>query len=223
MNRLRIAIQRKGRLAGQSRDLLASVGIVGQAGPDELIVTTPFGVDLLLVRDDDIPGLLAGGFADAGILGANVLLEQGLDPRCPDLGALNTLAELGWGECTLRIAVPNDMPYAGPADLAGLRIATTYPALTRQWLDAQGVQAEILELTGSVEIAPALGQAEVVCDLVSTGRTLAANGLRPVDVVLESQAVLVSRVPVRASVAARLSALTATIVAASADAEAVPA
>lgn len=215
MNRLRIAIQRKGRLAGRSRGLLAEVGIAGQAGPDELIVTTNAGVDLLLVRDDDIPGLLAGGFADAGILGANVLAEQALDPRFPDLSGLSTLADLGWGGCSLRIAVPDAMAWTGPQDLAGRRIATTYPALTRRWLEDRGIDADIVELTGSVEIAPALGRADAICDLVSSGQTLAANGLRPVETVLESQAVLVSRIPPRASIAARLAALTATIAAAS--------
>lgn len=187
-DRLRVAIQKSGRLGDPARDLLSACGLTWRESRDRLFC---FGeglpVDLLLVRDDDIPGLLTDGVADLGIVGRNVLAEE----QATGVGTdLHEVRQLGFGPCTLQIAVPQEWDWQGPQQLQGLRVATSYPALTRDWLAAQGVDAEVVTLSGSVEIAPSLGQADAVCDLVSSGATLRANALRPVAVVLESEAVL---------------------------------
>lgn len=190
-DRLRIAIQKSGRLAEPARALLASCGLSWRESRDHLFCygeTLP--IDLLLVRDDDIPGLIAGGVCDLGVVGRNVLLEQACDR---DGGGVATFKEhraLGFGGCRLALAVPEDWDWQGPAQLAGSRIATSYPALLSQWLAQQGIAAHVVLLSGSVEIAPRLGQADVVCDLVSSGGTLTANRLKPVATLLESEAVL---------------------------------
>lgn len=186
-DRLRIAVQKSGRLGDPARALLASCGLSWRESPDRLFCygeSAP--VDLLLVRDDDIPGLLASGLCDLGIVGRNVLREQAGDPRTQAL----ELRALGFGGCRLALAVPQDWDWQGPAQLAGKRIATSYPVLLRQWLDDQGIDAQIVVLSGSVEIAPRLGQADAICDLVSSGATLAANQLRAVHDILASEAVL---------------------------------
>ncbi|KAB8317082.1 ATP phosphoribosyltransferase [Tolypothrix campylonemoides VB511288] len=191
-DRLRIAIQKSGRLAEPARALLASCGLTWRESRDKLFCygeTLP--VDLLLVRDDDIPGLIADGVCDLGIVGRNVLREQGSERdaagRAP---AFREWRALGFGGCRLAVAVPEEWEWTGAAQLAGKRVATSYPALTAQWLRENGVGAQVVVLSGSVEIAPRLGQADVVCDLVSTGGTLAANQLKPVATILESEAVL---------------------------------
>lgn len=191
-DRLRIAAQKSGRLSDAGRDLLARCGLRFRESRDRLFCfgeTEP--VDLLLVRDDDIPGLIAEGVCDLGIVGRNVLREQSLEaaragrePPCIELQAL------GFGRCRLSIAVPQTMDWSGPESLSGLRIATSYPELLADWLRQHAVQAEVVTLSGSVEIAPKLGKAEAICDLVSSGATLAANQLREVAVLLESEAVL---------------------------------
>ncbi|WP_240097819.1 ATP phosphoribosyltransferase [Thermomonas flagellata] len=190
--RLRIAIQKNGRLSEPARALLGSCGLSWRESPDKLFCygdNAP--VDLLLVRDDDIPGLIDSGLCDLGIVGRNVLQEQASERRRAGRGAnVREWRALGFGGCRLALAVPQDWAWQGPAQLQGRRIATSYPALTRDWLDAQGVQAEVVVLSGSVEIAPRLGQADVVCDLVSSGATLAANQLTPVCDLLQSEAVL---------------------------------
>jgi ATP phosphoribosyltransferase len=189
-DRLRIAIQKSGRLGAPARSLLAGCGLAWREDRDGLFChgeTLP--VDLLLVRDDDIPGLLAEGACDLGIVGRNVLREAGAGER----GDVDEARALGFGGCRLMVAVPQAWAWEGPARLAGLRIATSYPRLLREWLDANGVAADIVTLSGSVEIAPRLGQADAVCDLVSSGATLAANGLKPVEAVLDSEAVLAAR------------------------------
>lgn len=190
--RLRIAIQKSGRLAEPARALLASCGLSWRESRDKLFCygeTLP--VDLLLVRDDDIPGLIADGVCDLGVVGRNVLLEQDGDRRGTGrVPAFREWRALGFGRCRLDIAVPDGWTWEGPAQLAGRRIATSYPALLRGWLDANGIDAAIVTLSGSVEIAPRLGQADVICDLVSSGATLAANQLKPVATLLESEAVL---------------------------------
>jgi ATP phosphoribosyltransferase len=191
-DRLRIAAQKSGRLSDAGRDLLARSGLRFRESRDRLFCygeTEP--VDLLLVRDDDIPGLIAEGTCDLGIVGRNVLREQALEyaqrGEAPPFAELRTL---GFGRCRLSIAVPQEFLYTGPASLAGRRIATSYPALLTDWLRKQGVQAEVVTLSGSVEIAPKLGKAELICDLVSTGATLVANQLREVVSILDSEAVL---------------------------------
>jgi ATP phosphoribosyltransferase len=186
--RLRIAIQKSGRLADPARALLSGCGLTWSENKDRLYC---FGeslpIDLLLVRDDDIPGLIANGVCDVGIVGRNVLCEQ--SPDAP----LREWRPLGFGSCRLAIAVPESLDWQGPASLSGLRIATSYPGLLCQWLEANGVDARVVTLAGSVEIAPRLGTADAICDLVSTGATLQANQLRAVETVLLSEAVLAGR------------------------------
>jgi ATP phosphoribosyltransferase len=185
--RLRVAIQKSGRLAEPARGLLAACGLDWRESRDRLFCHgESVAVDLLLVRDDDIPGLIAAGACDLGIVGRNVLLEQ----AAAGGGRQREWRALGFGRCELRIAVPEERAWIGPSQLQGLRIATSNPVLLAQWLALQGVAAEVVALSGSVEIAPRLGQADAICDLVSSGATLAANQLRPVQTVLRSEAVL---------------------------------
>ena len=191
-DRLRIAVQKSGRLAEPSQDLLARCGLKFRQSRDKLFCfgeTLP--IDLLLVRDDDIPGMIAEGVCDLGVVGNNVLEEQRLAAiavhREPGFLALRTL---GFGQCRLALAIPHEQEWSGAQQLQDLRIATTYPALLEHWLGAQGVRARVVTLSGSVEIAPRLGTADLICDLVSSGATLAANQLKEVAVLLDSEAVL---------------------------------
>jgi ATP phosphoribosyltransferase len=187
-DRLRVAIQKSGRLGDPARALLREAGLNWRESRDKLFCfgeTLP--IDLLLVRDDDIPGLIADGVCDLGIVGRNVLLEQrALTANAP----FTELRALGFGGCRLMLAVPDDFDWQGAQSVAGRRIATSYPGLCAQWLRAQDIGAPIVTLSGSVEIAPRLGQAELICDLVSSGATLAANHLKPVETLLDSEAVL---------------------------------
>jgi len=209
-DRLRIAAQKSGRLSEPGRDLLLRAGLRFRESRDRLFC---FGdsepVDLLLVRDDDIPGLIAEGVCDLGIVGRNVLREQRLarEQRGAPVEFVE-LRALGFGRCHLAIAVPQDFVWEGPRSLVGLRIATSYPALLGDWLQRNDVAAEVVTLSGSVEIAPRLGKAEAICDLVSTGATLSANQLREVATVMESEAVLAGPVDTlldaRADIAERL-------------------
>jgi len=195
-DRLRIATQKNGRLSEPGRDLLARSGLSFRESRDRLFCygeSQP--VDLLLVRDDDIPGLIAEGTCDLGLVGRNVLEEQRLERERLGLPpAFRALRSLGFGRCRLAIALPQELEWRGPASLQGLRIATSYPALLADWLQREAVEAQVVTLSGSVEIAPRLGKAEAVCDLVSSGATLAANQLREVVTVLESEAVLAAPV-----------------------------
>ena len=207
--RLRIAIQKSGRLAEPARTLLAACGLSWRESRDKLFCYgESLPVDLLLVRDDDIPGLIADGVCDLGVVGRNVLLEQAGERA--DTGKPAVFREwraLGFGGCRLSLAVPDEWKWHGPAQLAGKRIATTYPNLLRDWLRQQGVDAEPVVLNGSVEIAPRLGQADVICDLVSSGATLAANQLKPVQDILQSEAVLAGPVQPFGDVRAELADL----------------
>ncbi|WP_256645105.1 ATP phosphoribosyltransferase [Thermomonas paludicola] len=191
-DRLRIAIQKSGRLSEPARALLASAGLSWRESRDKLFCYgESLPVDLLLVRDDDIPGLIAEGVCDLGIVGRNVMLEQaGEREETGKRAVFRELRALGFGGCRLSIAVPDGWDWQGPAQLAGKRIATTYPNQLRAWLREQQVEADIVVLNGSVEIAPRLGQADAICDLVSSGATLAANQLKPVLDILQSEAVL---------------------------------
>ena len=191
-DRLRIAIQKSGRLAEPARSLLAACGLSWRESRDKLFCYgESLPVDLLLVRDDDIPGLIADGVCELGIVGRNELDEQaGARARNGLRPAYRALRGLGFGQCRLMLAVPEEWEWTGPSQLQGLRIATSYPAVLAGWLDAQGIDAQVVELSGSVEIAPRLGTADLVCDLVSSGATLAANQLRPVENLLDSEAVL---------------------------------
>ncbi len=188
-DRVRIAMQKSGRLSEPSFELLERCGLRFRRSRDGLFC---FGegepIDLLLVRDDDIPGLIAQGVCDIGIVGRNVLEESAAAGDA--LAGLRPLRELGFGRCRLAIAVPQDFVWQGPSSLAGRRIATSYPRLLQRWLQAQAINAEVVTLAGSVEIAPRLGTADVICDLVQSGATLVANQLREVENVLDSEAVL---------------------------------
>ncbi len=191
--RLKVAIQKSGRLTDRSLDLLTRCGLKYSRGKDQLLC---FGenmpLDVLLMRDDDIPDLVREDVCDLGIVGRNVLEEkrlslvaQGLPSQFIELQALD------YGRCRLVIAVPEDRPYQSPTDLNGLRIATTYPHILKKWLADHAVNASVVVLSGAVEIAPRLGRAEAICDLVATGGTLSANRLREVSTVFESEAVLI--------------------------------
>jgi ATP phosphoribosyltransferase len=187
--RIKVAVQKSGRLTDNSLHLLETCGLVYSRGRDQLIC---FGenmpVDVLLVRDDDIPELIAEGVCDLGIVGQNVLLEKSTDGM-----DLKTEMELDFGRCRLSIAVPRGFDYASSASLRGLKIATTYPRILAGWLESRGVEASIVTVSGAVEIAPKLGRADAICDLVSTGATLAANEMEEAEIVLESRAVLACR------------------------------
>lgn len=206
-DRIKVAVQKSGRLSENSLSLLRTCGLSYSRGSDQLIC---FGenmpVDLLLVRDDDIPSLLAEGVCDLGIVGMNVMIEKAVDG--PGLVRPRQLASLGFGQCRLSLAVPRDFEYRNAADLCGRRIATSYPRILGQWLEEKGVSADVVTLSGAVEIAPRLGRADVICDLVSTGSTLAANDLVEAEIVLESRAVLMAsdppKEPVRAEWVERL-------------------
>lgn len=192
-DRLRIALQKSGRLSGDSFELLGRCGVRIKPPKDKLFVHSEnYPVDVLLVRDDDIPGLVMDGVCDYGIVGTNVLEEAALERRRNGQGARYELMQtLDFGGCRLALAVPEEMAYARIQDLEGLRIATSYPNLLKRYLAEQGVNAEVVTLTGSVEIAPRMGIADVICDLVSTGATLEANKLRPVETIFRSRAVLI--------------------------------
>ncbi|WP_260482986.1 ATP phosphoribosyltransferase [Sphingomicrobium flavum] len=187
-DRLHMAIQKSGRLADQSRDLLKSAGLKVQATKNQLTArATNFPLDLMLVRDDDIPTFVADGVCDLGIVGLNVLEEYRLGD---DQDRCEIIARLGFGRCALKIAAPADEEFTLDS-LQGARIATSYPRLTRKFLDEAQIACDVVTMQGAVELAPRLGIAAYVCDLVSTGQTLEANGLKPVHTVLESESVLV--------------------------------
>jgi ATP phosphoribosyltransferase len=189
MSRLRVAIQKSGRLSEKSLEILKNCGLQFARSKDKLFwYGQDFPVDLLLVRDDDIPRMLLDGVCELGIVGENIASEVMLERDAVD--QLQRLRKLAFGHCRLSIAVPEDRKVAGLNELAGDRIATSYPELTRYLLQQEGVDTEIVELSGSVEIAPSLGTADAISDLVSTGTTLRANHLREVQVLYQSQAAL---------------------------------
>jgi ATP phosphoribosyltransferase len=195
--RLKLAVQKSGRLTEPSLDLLVRCGLKLARGKDQLM---GFGenmpLDVLFVRDDDIPDLVQEDVCDLGLVGRNVLEEKSLALAARGTPArFQALRELDFGRCRLSLAVPLDQPYDGVASLQGKRIATTYPYLLARFLAQHGLAAEIVTLSGAVEIAPRLGRADLICDLVSTGSTLQANHLREVETVLESHAVLI-RTPI---------------------------
>jgi ATP phosphoribosyltransferase len=188
-SRLHIALQRSGRLSDASKDLLREAGLRIEAGKNSLTARAGnFPADLMFVRDDDIPTFVSDGACEFGIVGQNVLEEFALGQAEP---GFERVAELGFGRCSLKIAAPERLPYEGPRTLAGQRIATSYPRLLRRFLQDSGIDAEVVEMSGAVELAPRLEIASYICDLVSTGATLEANGLRAVDTVMESQSVLI--------------------------------
>lgn len=181
---LRIAIQKSGRLYEDSVKLLKECGIDLRNVKDRLKTESDnFPLEVFFLRDDDIPQYVEDGVADIGVVGENVLLEK--DRKA------TVIEPLGFGKCRLSIAVPRAMDYNNVRDLQGKRIATSYPLLLTRYLKEHNVQAEIHEISGSVEIAPGIGLADVVADLVSSGSTLFMNGLKEVETILRSQAVLI--------------------------------
>ncbi len=193
MSRLRVAIQKSGRLSERSQELLKSCGLRFARSKDKLFwYGQDFPVDLLLVRDDDIPRLLLDGVCELGIVGENIASEVMLERDGES--ELNRLRKLGFGHCRLSIAVPEDLEISSLCELEGMRIATSYPELTRYLLQKHGISATIVELSGSVEIAPSMGTADAISDLVSTGTTLRANHLKELEVLYQSEAALYGRV-----------------------------
>lgn len=181
---LKIAIQKSGRLYENSIRLLRECGIELNNGNKELKTAAfNFPLEVYFLRDDDIPQYVFDGVADIGIVGENVFLESARD--------ISLVNRLGFGRCRLSLAVPNSMQYNSVNDLNGLKIATTYSLLLQKFLSEKSITAEIHEISGSVEIAPSIGLADAVCDLVSSGSTLFTNGLKEIEVLLQSEAVLV--------------------------------
>ena len=195
--RLKIAIQKSGRLTDSSLDLLSRCGLKFSRGKDQLMCYGEnMPLDVLFVRDDDIPDLVQEDVCDLGLVGLNVVEEKRLAFQTRGMTPLFDIVQhLDFGRCKLCIAVPDGFDYHGAASLTGKRIAITYPNILSGFLAERGIAAEVVVLSGSVEIAPRLGRADLICDLVSTGSTLSANHLRQAEVVLESQAVLI-RTPV---------------------------
>ncbi len=183
--KLRIAIQKSGRLYEESIALLKQCGIQFSNGMNKLRAEAyNFPVEVYFFRDDDIPQYVEDGVADVGIAGENVVLESGRK--------VDKVMDLGFGKCRLSIAVPKEKKFRSVRDLAGKRIATSYPVLLGKYLRQEKVRADIHEISGSVEIAPGIGLADAVCDLVSSGSTLFTNGLKEVETILRSEAVLIS-------------------------------
>jgi ATP phosphoribosyltransferase len=191
--RLKLAVQKSGRLTDPSLDLLSRCGLKLSRGKDQLF---GFGenmpLDVLFVRDDDIPDLVQEDVCDLGLVGLNVLEEKRLELAARGQPAqFQSVRKLDFGRCRLSVAVPDGAPFTDLSWLQGKRIATTYPYMLGRFLKQNDISAEIVVLSGAVEIAPRLGRADAVCDLVSTGSTLLANHLREVHTVLESYAVLI--------------------------------
>lgn len=193
--RLRIAIQKKGRLAKECQELLKRCGVkINYTGERLVVHAENMPIDLLLVRDDDIPGLIMDGVVDLGVIGENELEEVRLERKAlAEPNEYTLLRRLDFGGCRLSIALDKDLSYNGPQDLAGKRIATTYPNILKSYMDQQGVKFNTCMLNGSVEVAPRAGLADAICDLVSTGATLEANGLKEAEVIFRSKAVLIQR------------------------------
>ena len=194
--RLRLALQKSGRLSEESFDLLKQCGIDFHIKRQLIYNCQNFALDILLVRDDDIPGLIMQDICDIGIVGQNVLEEYVLERKAKGLPSdYKTLKMLPFGQCHLSLALPKESEYRGFSQLENKRIATSYPYILQDFLTKNNINATIVELSGSVEIAPRIGIADMICDLVSTGATLKANGLKEVEVIFKSQALLIQKEP----------------------------
>lgn len=184
-NTLRIAIQKSGKLREGSMRLLKESGLTFYNGVEQLkSKATNFPLEVLFLRDDDIPQYVEDRVADVGIVGQNVLMEKSRKNEI--------VARLGFGKCRLSIAIPRFEQYTGSTWLEGKNIATSYPRILRTFLESKKIQADIHEISGSVEIAPSVGLADAICDIVSSGSTLQVNGLTEAETIMESEAVLVS-------------------------------
>jgi ATP phosphoribosyltransferase len=183
--KIRIAVQKSGRLSEESLKLFKECGIKFESGGSKLrSISSNFPVEFLFLRDDDIPGYVEDGVADLGVIGENVLMEN--------MRQVDVVKELGFSKCRLSLAIPRNEVYNGLDFFQGKNIATSYPNLTNAYLQKQGIQVTTHEISGSVEIAPSIGLAEGICDIVSTGGTLLSNGLKEVATVFNSQAVLIA-------------------------------
>ena len=194
-NRLKIALQKKGRLSQDCAALLKQCGVKINWNEQRLVAYSEnMPIEILRVRDDDIPGLIFDGVADLGIIGENVLEEEELVRLASgETVAYKKLRQLDFGGCRLSLAIDRDQQYNGVQDFANARIATSYPNLLKRYLKAQGVAFKSTLLNGSVEVAPSAGLADAICDLVSSGATLEANGLKEVEVIYRSKACLIQR------------------------------
>ncbi len=185
MEKLTVAIQKSGRLSEDSIKLLKKCGIRIQNGNNKLMAkSNGFPLELIFLRDDDIPQYVEDGVADAGILGMNEVLEKNKQ--------VDVIETLGFSRCRLSVAIPRDMDYPGREALNGKRIATSYPVLLEKFIMENGLKAEIHPISGSVEVTPGLGLADAIFEIVSSGSTLLSNGLKEVETVLQSEAVLIS-------------------------------
>lgn len=181
---LRIAVQSKGRLFDDTMNLLAEADIKVSSGRRTLLVQSQnFPLEVLYLRDDDIPQSVASGVADLGVVGENEFVERGEDA--------DIIARLGFSKCRLSLAIPKDIDYPGLSWFNGRKIATSYPNILRQFMDQHGIHADIHVITGSVEISPGIGLADGIFDIVSSGSTLVSNNLSEVEVVMRSEALLI--------------------------------
>lgn len=185
MIKLKVAIQKSGRLHDDSMKLLKECGIDVNNGVNKLKTEAGnFPLEVFFLRDDDIPQYIEDGVADIGIVGENVVLEK--------QKYIHEVEKLGFGKCRLSVAVSKEKDYNSSGDLNGLKIATSYPVIVKKFLSDNHIAADIHEISGSVEIAPGIGLSDAICDLVSSGSTLFMNGLKEVEVILKSEAVLIS-------------------------------
>lgn len=181
---LRVAVQKSGRLSEDSLKLIKECGVnFSKAGGKLKAKAYNFPIEFLYLRDDDIPGYVADGVADIGIVGENVMVEKEKD--------VQEILKLGFSKCRLSIGIPKDHDYNGITDFEGKKIATSYPKILGEFLQEQGVTTDIHEISGSVEIAPSIGLADGVCDIVSSGSTLISNGLKEVEAIFQSEAILI--------------------------------
>ena len=190
--RIKIAVQKAGRLTEHSLELLSRCGLSYSRGRDQLICYGEnMPVDVLLVRDDDIPSLVQEDICDLGIVGLNVTEEYRLGIEATGAALFRQVSLLDYGHCRLAFGVPDGTSFDGPASLAGKRIATSYPRILEDYLQRENVDATVVEFSGAVEIAPSLGKADLICDLVSSGSTLRANQLYEAQTILQSRATLI--------------------------------
>jgi ATP phosphoribosyltransferase len=183
--RLRLAIPNKGRLVEPAVKLLRDAGLVFESSDRSLVARVQnFDLDILFVRTNDVVEFIEDGVAELGITGLDLVAESG--------SKVTQLRKLGFGRCRLTIAVPNDSPFRAPDDLAGLRVATSHLNLTRTFFESRAIPVNVIPVSGAAEVAPRLGLAEAIADLVSTGSTMVVNGLRPIEEVFESEAVLLA-------------------------------
>ena len=186
MKRLRIAVQKSGRLSEISLELLKECGIDVKNGRAQLVASASnFPLDILYLRDDDIPQYVEDGVADLGILGENVVVES--------RAKVDIIKRLNFGRCRLSLAVPKAVEYNGLSYFQDRKVATSYPNILDDYLSKNGITSEVHVISGSVEIAPNIGLADAICDIVSSGSTLLSNGLKEVETIMKSEAVLVSR------------------------------